>query len=419
MALRAAALLVLAVMSTSCGFKSEPIGSLPQFPQSASDALDRKVIVQEAPRRIVSLDPGMTEAAFDIGVGRLLVGGTGTETFPAQATKLRPMLNGQGKPNLRAIGKANPDLVLVPKTLAQTQADADRIARRLGIEVYVSDRESVKGIEHDILQLGLLTGHGSQARGLFTNMQNRIKTITTPFAGQDPVPVFVDRGYFYTIPGDGLAANLIGLAGGMNVAENADVSTPLTPAELRQAAPQVYLAVAGSGVTLQGLRRSPATRSLPAVRHKRFTVLPDAVFMRSGPRVVDSLQAIAQAIHPEGKSAATTPSCWTPSARCSSWTTPSSGCAGRCASGSRWTWSRRQPSARSGPRWRSTRQTATPQATSTAWPSCGAAAVSCWPASWASAGPASSWCRCWPTPSPTGSTTTSRRPCGRSPTAGS
>jgi iron complex transport system substrate-binding protein len=301
MALRAAALLVLAVMSTSCGFKSEPIGSLPQFPQSASDALDRKVIVQEAPRRIVSLDPGMSEAAFDIGVGRLLVGGTGTETFPAQATKLRPMLNSQGKPNLRAIGKANPDLVVVPKALAQTQADADRIARRLGIEVYVSDRESVKGIEHDILQLGLLTGHGSQARGLFTSMQNRIKTITKPFAGQDHVPVFVDRGYFYTIPGDGLAADLISLAGGMNVAENADVSAPLTPAELRQAAPQVYLAVAGSGVTLQGLRRSPATRSLPAVRHKRFTVLPDAVFMRSSPRVVDSLQAIAQAIHPEGK----------------------------------------------------------------------------------------------------------------------
>ena len=72
--------------------------------------------------------------------------------------------------------------------------------------------------------------------------------------------MFVDRGYFYTIPGDGLAANLIGLAGGMNVAADADVSTPLTPAELRQAAPQVYLAVAGSGVTLQGLRRSPATR---------------------------------------------------------------------------------------------------------------------------------------------------------------
>ena len=54
------------------------------------------------------------------------------------------------------------------------------------------------GIEHDIVQLGLLTGHGSQARGLFTNMQNRIKTITTPFAGQDPSRVR-RRGYFYTI----------------------------------------------------------------------------------------------------------------------------------------------------------------------------------------------------------------------------
>jgi iron complex transport system substrate-binding protein len=300
MALRAAVLLVLTLMSTSCGFKSEPIGSIPQFPQSATDALNRKVVVEAAPQGIVSLDPGMTEAAFEIGVGRLIVGGTGNETFPAAATKLRAMLR-DGKPNLRAIGKTNADLVLVPSNLAPTDAEADRMARRLGMEVYVSDRESVKGIEHDILQLGLLTGHGGQARGVFSTMQGRINKITAPFSKQPPVPVFVDRGYFFTIPGDGLAADLIRLAGGLNVAATADVASPLTPAQLRAAAPQVYLAVAGSGVTLQGLRRARATRTLPAVMRKRFAILPDAVFKRSGPRVVDSLQTIAQVIHPEGR----------------------------------------------------------------------------------------------------------------------
>ena len=82
------------------------------------------------------------------------------------------------------------------------------------------------------------------------------------------------------------------------MAADADVGHAAPPAELRAAAPQVYLAVAGSGVTLQGLRRSPATRDLPAVRHSGSPCFRTRCFMRSGPRVVDSLQAIAQAIHP-------------------------------------------------------------------------------------------------------------------------
>jgi iron complex transport system substrate-binding protein len=303
MAFRAAALLVLAVMSASCGFKSEPIGSLPQFPQSATDALGREVVMQQPPTRIVSLDPGMTEALFDVGAGRLLVGGTGNETFPAQATKLRPMLTEKGEPNVKAISRSKADLVLVPQSMASTTTQADRLARQVGTEVYVTDRGSVKGIEHDILQVGLMTGHASQARGVFGDMQTQINEITMPYADQPRVKVFVDKGYFFTIPDNGLAKDLIDRAGGENVAAGYDASAPLTPQDLRDAAPEVYLAVAGSGVTLQGLRRSPATRDLPAVRDKRFAVLPEAVFQRSGPRVVDSLRTLAQAIHRDGSAA--------------------------------------------------------------------------------------------------------------------
>jgi|tagenome__1003787_1003787.scaffolds.fasta_scaffold20987917_6 iron complex transport system substrate-binding protein len=300
MAVRAAALLVLVMVSASCGFKSEPIGSLPQFPQSATDALARDVVIGRAPARIVSLDPGMTEAVYEIGAGRLLVGGTGSETFPAQAAKLRPMLTEDGKPNLKAISRSGAELVLVPASLAGSAAEADRLSRQLGMEVYVTDRDSVKGIEHDILQLGLMTGHGSQARAVFADMQSAINKVTMSYADQPPVKVFVDKGYFYTIPDQGLAADLIRLAGGDNVAAGTSPSDPLTPQQLRDMAPEVYLAVAGSGVTLQGLRRSPATRDLPAVRDKRFAVIPNTIFQRGGPRVVESLKALAQAIHPDG-----------------------------------------------------------------------------------------------------------------------
>ncbi len=115
---------------------------------------------------------------------------------------------------------------------------------------------------------------------------------------QPSVRVFIDRGFFYTIPPGGLAADLVRLAGGSNVASSVAPGRPMRPRSLRRAAPQVYLAVVGSGTTLAGLRRSPATRSLPAVRHGRFALIARQVISDDGPRAVDSLETLARALHP-------------------------------------------------------------------------------------------------------------------------
>ncbi len=296
-------LLVLAasvmLLGVACGQKHEPIGQLPAFPQQADDALGRQVRVLQAPERVVSLDAGVTEAAFRYGAGKQIVGGTGTETYPPQATHLKSMLDDQGKISGAKIRKARPDLVIVPLDLIGSAEAADSLALKAGADVYVTDDRSVQGIEHDILQTGLLTGHGAASNGLYTDMQRKIATIRAAYAGDPDVSVFVDRGYFYTIGPRTLAADLISLAGGDNVAGDADVSKPFGPSLLRQAAPQVYLAVAASGVTLEGLRRAKSTRDLPAIADKRFAIVPDAVLERSGPRVVDSLRTLARDLHPE------------------------------------------------------------------------------------------------------------------------
>jgi iron complex transport system substrate-binding protein len=295
--------LVLAVMvmllGAACGQKHEPVGQLPAFPQQADDALGRQVRVLQEPKRVVSLDTGITEAAFRYGAGRQIVGGTGDETFPSAATHLKSMLDETGKIDEKKISKARPDLVIVPFDLIGSAAAADSLALKAGADVYVTDDRSVSGIEHDILQTGLLTGHAAASHGLYTDMQRKIAAIRAPYANDPDIPVFVDRGYFYTIGPKTLAADLVAMAGGENVAANANVSKPFGPQLLRQAAPQVYLAVAASGVTLEGLRRAKATRSVPAIADKRFSIVPDAVLDRGGPRVVDSLRTLARDIHPD------------------------------------------------------------------------------------------------------------------------
>jgi len=293
------AALAVMLLGASCGQKHEPIGALPPFPQQADDAMGREVKVLQAPKRVVSLDPGITEAAFTYGAGKQIVGGTGTETYPPAATHVKSMLDAQGKISVEKVRKARPDLIIVPLELIGSTAAADSLGLKAGADVYVTDDRSVQGIEHDILQTGLLTGHGAASHRLYTEMQRKISAIRSSYADDPKVPVFVDRGYFFTIGPQSLAADVISMAGGDNVAADADISKPFGPVKLAAAAPQVYLAVAASGVTLEGLRRSKATKNLPAIRQKHFAIVPDAVLSRSGPRVVDSLETLVGDIHPD------------------------------------------------------------------------------------------------------------------------
>jgi iron complex transport system substrate-binding protein len=294
--LRLLAVLVPLVMATGCGFKPEPIGSLPSFPQTVTDGIGRRVTVESQPRRVVSLDAGLTESAFAVGSGQLVVAGSGKEQYPEAALRL-PGAGGGGTPSVARLRKLHPDLVLMPNATSASAAAA--VQRGVGAPVYVAGDATIPGIEHDVDQIGALTGNAGAAGRLVSRMQSQLRAVKAAVdAAGPPVPVFVDEGFFYTIDPGGVGARLIGLAGGTNVASDAVPGKPFPLARLRAGAPQVYLAVAGRGVTLAGLRRSKATRGLPAVRNRRFSLVDSGALTDTGPRVVTEVRDLAHLLHP-------------------------------------------------------------------------------------------------------------------------
>ncbi|HYW28369.1 MAG TPA: ABC transporter substrate-binding protein, partial [Gaiellales bacterium] len=136
MSTRLIPLAALALLCASCGFKHEPTGVLAAYPQSVRDAIGHEVLIDTAPHRIVSLDPGMTAAMYALGAGKLLVGRSGAETYPKQAMNLPVMLK-DGKPNVAAIERLRPDLVLVPASMAPTVGNVDQLQNKLASVVYV------------------------------------------------------------------------------------------------------------------------------------------------------------------------------------------------------------------------------------------------------------------------------------------
>jgi iron complex transport system substrate-binding protein len=294
--LRLLAVLTLVLVAAGCGFKPEPIGTLPSFPQRVVDGLGRRVTVHSQPRRVVSLDPGLTESAYAVGAGSLMVGATGHEQYPQSARRLPRVVSTNGAPNVTRLRRLHPDLILAANNLSA--AAAAQLSHTVGAPVYVASAGTVPGIEHDVDQIGAMTGNATAGAALVRRMQAGVKTIQKAIAGLPPVPVFVDEGFFFTIEPTGTAAGLIALAGGANVAAAVTAGQPFPLSRLRAAAPQVYLAFAGRGVTLAGLRTSKATRSLPAVRERHFALIDGAALSDTGPRVVAEVRDLAHLLHP-------------------------------------------------------------------------------------------------------------------------
>jgi cobalamin transport system substrate-binding protein len=288
-------LAALALAAPACGFKSEPVGALPSFPRTAQDGQGRTVTVDAQPRRVVSLDPGLTETAFAVGAGASVVGATGSESYPSAARRLPVAVDGAGTPDAARIRRLDPDLILAPASLA---GQAAALRSQFHVPVYVGGDGTVDGIEHDIAQVGVLTGFAVRGRTLVQHMQKRVAAIRRGVGAEPPVRVFVDNGFFYTIDPAGPEGDLITMAGGVDVAADAVPGQPYPLAKLRAARPQAYLAVAGRGTTLAGLRKSPATKHLPAVRSGMFLLIDAKALTDRGPRVVATLRQIAHALHP-------------------------------------------------------------------------------------------------------------------------
>ena len=288
-------LAALALAAPACGFKSEPVGALPSFPRTVQDGQGRTVTLDAQPGRIVSLDPGLTETAFAVGAGGNLVAASGKERYPSAARRLPVALDASGKPDARRIRKLHPDLLLAPAALA---GEATGLGAELHVPVYVGGDGTLRGIEHDISQVGVLTGFAVRGRTLVQNMQVRVAAIRKAVGVEPPVRVFVDNGFFYTIDPAGPAGDLITMAGGVNVAADAQPGRPYPLSKLRAAKPQAYLAVAGRGTTLAGLRTSNATKRLPAVRSGRFLLIDPNALNDRGPRIVATLRQIAHVLHP-------------------------------------------------------------------------------------------------------------------------
>lgn len=277
------------------------IGGGNSFAATFTDEVGRKLEVQGSPQRIVSVAPSVTETLFALGLGDRLVGVSSYCQFPPEALK-KEKVGGYINPSLEKIVALRPDLV-IGIAEGDLKTFVDKLAK-LKIPVYITNPKNVSEVITSMQHIGEVTYSAQSAQRVTQAMKERIQAIRTKVQGR-PHPRVLHVLNFEPLISAGKGTfvdDLIRLGGGRNIAETAQGKYPrFSLEEVLAVDPEVIiLASMRSDDPLNEQRRWwERWKTISAVRQGRIHVLNSDLIHRPSPRIVDGLEQVARAIHPE------------------------------------------------------------------------------------------------------------------------
>ena len=281
-----------------------PIPSTPTpapYPMTVTDMAGREVTIPSEPQRIVSLAPSITEILYALGLGDRVAGVTEFCNYPPEATQ-KPKVGGFSDVSMEKLLEAQPDLVLAASIhMAQVLPELEK----LGLTVMVIDARDFPGVLESIQLVGKATGVEKNAEALVAQMQERADKVALAVKDRPRPRVFWELDpTLWTVGPGSFVQDLIERAGGQNIAANAEMAWVQLSAEAIIAAdPEViFLADHPWGESAETVKARAGWEKISAVVNGRIVELTQEqtdIVSRPGPRVVDALELIARALHPD------------------------------------------------------------------------------------------------------------------------
>ena len=272
------------------------------FPLTLTDDEGTAVLLKADPQKIVSLTPATTEILYAIGAGDRTVGKVEDFTpYPPAADKL-PVVAKFGSVDVEQIVNLGADLVIAggngfnpPEAITQL--------RKAGIPVVVTYATDVEGVLKDIELVGDAAGEGPAARDLTASMRAGFDQVAAATKALPAPKTFYELDATKEIYGpakDSFIAQMISLAGGTPVTTEDPAVFAIPLEKLVAADPEIIvLGDAAYGTTPAIVAGRPGWGTMTAVKDGAIRPADDTVISRPGPRLVQGLQALAVAIHPE------------------------------------------------------------------------------------------------------------------------
>jgi iron complex transport system substrate-binding protein len=296
---------VLVLLSSSCGESTTPQAppEMPSpasaFPMTITDDDGVEVTIAEEPDRIVTFAPSMTEIVFELGLGDRLVGVSGPfDDYPAEAKGIEEV-GGAGDfgvdPTIEKVVSLEPDLFL---TIPGGDQWKERL-RDLEIPVVTLHADTFDDLLTDIETMGVLTGAVDEAGTLAQRMRSEAEAIAQSAEVVGPVSCFFEVYYppLTTVGPDTFIYDLLQRAGCDPVTGEAASDYPeWSVDELVADGPQVYLVTPESAKSVAAVSKRPGFAGIPAIEDGRVELVDGDLVTRAGPRVIEGLRELAEAL---------------------------------------------------------------------------------------------------------------------------
>ncbi|MDT6983500.1 ABC transporter substrate-binding protein [Streptomyces lusitanus] len=272
----------------------------------------------EPPSRVVTIHQHPAELMLALGLKDRMVG----TAFPDSAVlpelekdyEAIPEL-AEREPSFETVLDAEPDFVYggYGSAFDEKEGRSREAFADAGIDTYLNreycgkKKVTMQDTYDEIRTIGTIFGVPDRAAKLVADLQSRVGKATAAVEGGSRVSVFVydsgDKSAF-TAGGKSLGTELIRLAGGENVfADLDDVFGDVSWEQVVERKPDVIAIYdyAGAGSVEEKKRyllSQPALADVPAVRNKRFVVLPLTATL-VGIRSAYAVEDLARGLHPE------------------------------------------------------------------------------------------------------------------------
>ncbi|MFD3695366.1 ABC transporter substrate-binding protein [Streptomyces sp. NPDC058646] len=313
--------LAAALLISGCGGGTTPSATSSEgaaaqgFPVTV-DNCGVQTVYQRPPQRAVSLNQHATEVMLALGLERSMVG-TGyldDRILPEyQGAYDGVKVLSKEYPSFEALLEAEPDFVYGgwASTFDEKEGRSRAAFTKAGINTHLNTEEcptgpvDVAAMDEEIRTVAKIFGVPERGERQIGKMHTTLDKVETGLAGAEPVKLFVyDSGdkTAFTAGGKGIGNEMIRRAGGVNLFADLDKAYgDVSFEQVAQRAPDAIVIYDYGDQSVEDKKKfllaHPALKDVPAVRNRRFAVLPLSSTVL-GVRVPAAVESLAHQLHP-------------------------------------------------------------------------------------------------------------------------
>ncbi|MFI0791697.1 ABC transporter substrate-binding protein [Micromonospora rubida] len=259
-----------------------------------------KLTLEKRPEKIVSLSPTSTEMLFAVGAGKQVTAVDDQSNHPPEAPKSDLS---SFQPNAEAIAGKAPDLVVLSDNMNKIVEQLTT----LKIPVLITPAAvTLEDTYRQLTDLGTLTGHPTEAADVVRRMKDDIAKLTKDLPQRSTkLTYYHELGpELYSATSKTFIGSIYTLAGLENIADPSDADGrnggyPQLSQEVIVKANPDFVFLADTKCCKQNLETVKARSGwagVTAVKNNQVVALDDDIASRWGPRVVDLLRSVVDAV---------------------------------------------------------------------------------------------------------------------------